>query len=236
MVPIKTNIANKGNYGGSRSLSAIKYIVIHYTGNDGDTDEANGNYFKNNIVQASAHYFVDDDSITQSVPDNFIAWHCGGGSQGSGGKTHLGKCFNSNSIGIEICDDVKNGVIYPSAKTIQNALELTEFLMKKYNVPKERIIRHYDVTGKRCPAYWVDNAKWKSEFWNKIQEGDDMTKEEVIKIIQEYEAEKAKAPVSDWARSAWIKAKNKGIMDGTKPKSEATREQLATILDRLGLL
>ena len=236
MVPIKTNIANKGNYGGSRSLSAIKYIVIHYTANDGDTDEANGNYFKNNIVQASAHYFVDDDSITQSVPDNYIAWHCGGGSQGNGGKTHLGKCFNSNSIGIEICDDVKNGVVYPSAKTIQNALELTEFLMKKYGIKKEHIIRHYDVTGKLCPAYWVDNAKWKKEFWNKIQEGDDMTKEEVIKIIQEYEAAKEKLPVSDWAKASWTKAKNKDIMDGTKPKSNATREQIATILDRLGLL
>lgn len=165
---IKSKLANKGNYGSSRLTSAIKYIVIHYTGNDGDTDERNGDYFRDRVVQASAHYFVDDDSITQSVPDNYIAWHCGGGSQGNGGKTHLGKCFNTNSIGIEICDDVKNGIIYPSAKTIQNALELTRHLMKKYNIPKENVIRHYDVTGKLCPAYWVDNARWKSEFWNKL--------------------------------------------------------------------
>ena len=41
-------------------------------------------------------------------------------------------------------------------------------LMKKYNIPKENIIRHFDVTGKLCPAYWVDDAKWKSEFWNKL--------------------------------------------------------------------
>ena len=159
---IKTNLANRKNYGNVRSTSTIKYIVIHYTGNDGDTDENNGNYFKNNVVEASAHYFVDDDSITQSVPDNYVAWHCGG-------KTYKHKqCRNSNSIGIEICDDVRNGTIYPSAKTIANVLELVEYLMNKYSIPKQNVIRHYDVTGKHCPAYWVDNNKWKSEFWNKI--------------------------------------------------------------------
>lgn len=229
MVPIKEKLAHRGNYGGSRSLSDIKYIVIHYTANDGDTDENNGVYFKNNDVDASAHYFVDDDSITRSVPDNYVAWHCGG-------KSYRHKtCRNSNSIGIEICDDVKNGVVYPSAKTIENVLELTRQLAQKYNVPNSHIIRHYDVTGKLCPAYWVDDAKWKKEFWNRLEE-DDMTKEEVIKIIQEYEAQKSKAPVSTWAKSAWDKAKKKGIMDGSAPKSTPTREQIAAILDRLGLL
>ena len=229
MLPIKTRLADKNNYGGSRFTSKIKYIVIHYTGNDGDTDESNGNFFANNVTKTSAHYFVDDDSITQTVPDNRVAFHCGANSY-----KHK-YCRNDNSIGIEICDDVKNGVVYPSKKTIQNVLELTRFLMQKYNVPAEHIIRHYDVTGKKCPAYWVDNAKWKSEFWNKVGE-DEMTKEDVIKIIQEYEAEKAKKPVDDWAKSSWTKAKSKGVMDGTKPKSSVTREQLAAILDRLGLL
>ena len=159
---IKTNLANRKNYGNARSTSTIKYLVIHYTGNDGDTDENNGRYFKNNVVQASAHYFVDDDSITQSVPDNYVAWHCGG-------KTYKHKqCRNSNSIGIEICDDVRNGTIYPSAKTIANVLELVAYLMNKYSIPKENVIRHYDVTGKHCPAYWIDNNMWKKEFWNKI--------------------------------------------------------------------
>ena len=163
---IKTNLANKGNYGGSRNTSVIKYIVVHYTGNDGDTDENNGNYFKNNIVEASAHYFVDDDSITQTVPDDHVAWHCGA-------KTYKhANCRNTNSIGVEICDDVKNGVIYPSDKTIANALELVEHLMKKYSVPKENVIRHYDVTGKLCPAYWCGTKekddKWLKAFWNRL--------------------------------------------------------------------
>ena len=161
---IKTDLANKSNYGGTRSTSVIKYIVVHYTGNDGDTDENNANYFQNNVVEASAHYFVDDDSITQTVPDDYVAWHCGA-------KTYKhANCRNTNSIGVEICDDVKNGVIYPSEKTIANALELVKHLMQKYSVPHENVIRHYDVTGKLCPAYWCGttekDAKWKSAFWN----------------------------------------------------------------------
>ena len=169
---LKTNIANKANYGAKRSLDKIKYIVIHYTANDGDTDENNGKYFANNIVKASAHYFVDDDSVTQSVPDDFVAWSVGGGLQGSGGHTFHKKCTNTNSISIELCDDVKNGVVYPSAKTIENAIALTKGLMKKYGISKECVIRHFDVTGKLCPVYWCGTSekdvKWKSEFWNKL--------------------------------------------------------------------
>lgn len=163
MKPIKQALANKKNYGSARHLMDIKYIVIHYTGNDGDTDESNARYFQNNVTGTSAHYFVDDDSITQSVPDNYVAWHCGT----TGAYKHK-QCRNSNSIGIEICDDVKNGTIYPSAQTIKNVLELVEYLMNKYSIPKENVIRHYDVTGKHCPQYWVNDSKWKSEFWNKI--------------------------------------------------------------------
>ena len=55
MVDIKVKTANRSNYGGKRSAAGIKYIVIHYTANDGDTAKGNGNYFANNIVRASAH-------------------------------------------------------------------------------------------------------------------------------------------------------------------------------------
>jgi N-acetylmuramoyl-L-alanine amidase CwlA len=116
---IKKALANKKNYGAARATSSIKYIVIHYTGNDGDTDESNGRYFQNNVTGTSAHYFVDDDSITQTVPDNFVAHHCGT----TKGYKHK-YCRNSNSIGIEICDDVRNGTIYPSAKTVANTLDI----------------------------------------------------------------------------------------------------------------
>lgn len=173
---MKTNIANRQNYGGVRSTSKIKYIVIHYTANDGDTDEANAKYFKNNIVKASAHYFVDGDSVTQSVPDDHVAYSVGGNKysncNATGGGKYYGKCTNTNSISIELCDDVKGSGIYPSVATIANAVALTKKLMKKYNIPASRVIRHFDVTGKLCPAYWCGTAaktsKWKSEFWEKL--------------------------------------------------------------------
>lgn len=57
---IKSLLANPKNYGGKRSTSAIKYIIIHYTANDGDKAASNGRYFRDRIVNASAHYFVDD--------------------------------------------------------------------------------------------------------------------------------------------------------------------------------
>lgn len=172
----KKNLANKNNYGGRRSTAAIRYIVIHYTGNDGDSDEANANYFKRNIVKASAHYFVDDDSVTQSVPDDYVAWSVGGkkytNCAKTGGGTMYGKCTNANSLSVELCDTVKDGKVYPSAKTIENALTLVRELMKKYNVPASRVIRHFDVTGKACPAYWCrsveKNALWETVFHKKL--------------------------------------------------------------------
>ena len=160
--------ANPSNYGGSRPLSSIRYIVIHYTGNNGDTAAGNGNYFQKNVVKTSAHYFVDSTTIVQSVPDSRIAWHCGA-------KVYLHReARNANSIGIELCDDVKDGTVYPTQATIDRALELTRYLMKTYNIPASNVIRHYDVSGKLCPAYWCGtdekNALWKTAFWNRLSE------------------------------------------------------------------
>lgn len=168
----KKRTANRKNYGDKRSTSVIDWIVWHYTGNDGDTDENNGNYFANNIVKASAHYFVDDDSVTQSVPDNYTAWSVGGSKYSDCSKTGGGKYYgivkNTNSISIELCDDVKNGTVYPSAATIENALILTGQLMKKYGIPASHVIRHFDVTGKRCPAYWCGSVA-KDKLWAEIK-------------------------------------------------------------------
>lgn len=146
----KTNIANKQNYGGARALNAIKYLVYHYTGNDGDSDESNGRHFHDHIVKASAHYFADDDSVTQSVPDNYIAYSVGGKCQSRHHPLYK-ICTNSNSISIEMCDCYKNGKVEITEKTLENAIELGKMLMKKYNIPIERVIRHYDVNGKACP-------------------------------------------------------------------------------------
>lgn len=163
-------ILSKGNnYGANRSTKCIDYIVIHYTANNGDTAVNNGNFFKNNNVGASAHFFVDSNKIVNSVPVNYEAWHCG---YDPGGRYYHPSCRNWNSIGIELCDDNPGGGIYPSSKTIANAVALTKELMKKYNVSASHVVRHYDVTHKLCPAYWSGSDKknklWQTEFKNKL--------------------------------------------------------------------
>ena len=158
----KVNIANKQNYGGARALNTIKYLVYHYTGNDGDSDESNGRHFHNHIVKASAHYFVDDDSVTQSVPDNYIAYSVGGKCQSNHHPLYK-VCTNSNSISIEMCDCLKNGEVEITEKTLENSIELGKMLMKKYNIPIKNVIRHYDVNGKACPNC---NNFLKDDAWN----------------------------------------------------------------------
>lgn len=159
----KTNLAHRSNYGNKRSTSSIKYIVLHYTANDGDSDENNGKYFNGANRNASAHIFVDDDSCTQSVPDNYVAWSVGGSKYANtkGGSLY-GKATNANTLNIEMCDTDRNGRYEATAKTQENTIEIVREKMAKYNIPIERVIRHYDVTGKLCPAYFVDEDAWKA--------------------------------------------------------------------------
>lgn len=160
MVTIKTRLDNDDHYDGGNTK---EYIVVHDTGNKTDSDEGNANYFCTGSRGASAHYFVDDDSITQVVQDNDCSWHCGDG----GMKYGIG---NRNSIGIEQCR--VNGVV--TAKTQANTLDLIVMLMKKYGIPESKVVRHYDASRKNCPASFNLDGKWtrwtqfKTELHNKL--------------------------------------------------------------------
>lgn len=157
--------ADKLNYGGRRNLKDIEYIVLHYTANDGDTADNNGKYFKNNVVKASAHCFVDDGVVVKSVPLRNIAWAVGGTYDLSGAAGNFyGKCTNANSISIEMCDTIRDGKVTVSTKTRAMTIDLVKYYMKKYGVPASHVIRHWDVNGKECPAYWAgtDNSGWNS--------------------------------------------------------------------------
>lgn len=155
---ILTIPAKAKNYAFGRGGKKIEYIVIHYTANNGDTAVNNGNYFANNAVEASAHYFVDEtDTVVNAVAEENTAYHCGAPSY-----IHKG-CRNNNSIGIEICSRRDaNGHYYFIDKAVRNAAELTRRLMAKYGIGLDHVLRHYDVTGKICPAPFVDDiGKWK---------------------------------------------------------------------------
>ena len=155
-------LANRINYGNKRNTNNIKWLVIHYTANDGDSAKGNGNYFKNNKPKASAHYFVDDDVIVNSVPDDYIAYAVGGKKYNNNGGKYYGVCTNTNSLSIELCDTKRNGKSDLSSETRKNAIELARHLCKKYKIDKNHIIMHYQVNGKLCPKYFVEDTKaWK---------------------------------------------------------------------------
>lgn len=161
----KKAVAHRKNFGGTRPYSDIKYLVLHYTAVDGDSDEGNARYFQEErMPHTSAHYFVDDDSITNSVPCNYTAYAVGGKKYSdckiTGGGRLYGVVTNSNSISIEMCDTLKDGTHNASEKTTENTIMLCRELMKKYNIPIERVVRHFDVNGKHCPVYFMDEDKW----------------------------------------------------------------------------
>ena len=153
MLPITRMISKYNHY----ETNVVKYIIIHYTGNNTDSAKNNAIYFNGGNRNASAHYFVDDVSIYQVVEDNKGAWHIGNSKTAPN---------NQNSLGVEMC--CKNGVVIE--KTEENTLQLVKYLMKKYNVPIANVRTHAEVTnyGKTCPN-WNANGwqRWKN-FKNKL--------------------------------------------------------------------
>lgn len=137
----------------------VKYIVIHSTGNTNDTAKNNIDYFYNGDRGSSAHYFVDDNSIWQSVEEWNCSWHCGDGNG-------VYDISNYNSIGIEMCGTA-NG--YISEQTVNNTIELTKYLMNKYNIGINNVTRHYDASRKNCPSQFSPNnwTRW-TQFKNKL--------------------------------------------------------------------
>lgn len=171
MLPIQRKISPYNHSG----VNNIQYIVIHYTGNRGDTAKNNADYFYGGDRQASAHYFVDDNSIWQVVEESRGAWHVGDG----GGKYGI---TNHNSIGIEQCC-MANGEI--SETTENNCIELVKYLMKKYNIDINHIVRHYDASRKICPNWSADNwARWWS-FRDKIK-NDKLEEQELLVNLKDY--------------------------------------------------
>lgn len=241
MLPINTSIpCNKANYTVCNSRN-IRYIVIHYTGNSKDTAIANVKYYAGaGARQASAHYFVDDTSIYQSVQDKDRAWHCG-----TNKSYYHAECRNTNSIGIEMCCTAGNYRV--SEQTKQNAAELCAYLCKKYGVTIDRVVRHYDVTHKLCPAQMAGdvNEEW-IQFKGQIQalidgipnseEDEDMTQEKFNEMMNNYLIEISKEPAS-FEQDALVWAQSNGLLFGDDkgnlmPKKFTTRGELAIVLKR----
>lgn len=146
-----------------RDKKAVQYIVIHYTAGNNDTAVGEGNYFKNvNTRSAGAHFFIDQKGdIVKSIALDRIAWAVGGSRYGdykkTGGAKLYGVCRNANSVSIELCDNLNKDPSLTQIKAVKKCIKH----IRKYCPNATKVIRHFDVTGKHCPARMMNAIKWR---------------------------------------------------------------------------
>ena len=137
-------------------LEKINGVVIHYVGNPGTTAHANRNYFESlasglENTYASSHFIVGlEGEVIQCVPLTEIAY--------------ASNTRNGDTVSIEVCHPDETGEFSPV--TYQRTVELTAWLCRTFKLdPSQDVIRHYDVTGKECPRYYVEHP----EAWDDLR-------------------------------------------------------------------
>ncbi|QII50661.1 N-acetylmuramoyl-L-alanine amidase [Bacillus paralicheniformis] len=148
-------------------MSGVKGIVMHWTATPGASALNERNYFNGTCIAdkryASAHYFVDRKEAQHIIPENEVAYHAH--DQNRCYVSFLKPNANTKSISVEMCVE-KDGKIH--SETVQNAAELVADLCKRYGLSTDRIVRHYDVTNKNCPAPWVSDSSQLTAFRKKV--------------------------------------------------------------------
>ncbi len=150
------------------ALEKVRGIVVHYTANPGTTAEQNRGYFQglaqSGETYASSHFVIGlSGEIVQCIPCNEIAY--------------ASNERNADTVSIECCIPDETGRF--NDETYQSLVELVAWLMGRYDLTAEDVIRHYDVTGKACPKFYVEN-QW---AW-------DQFKADVVAYIDTYGIEK----------------------------------------------
>lgn len=202
-----------------RDGNKVEWIVLHYTANTYQPDLAKNECaaFANQYVGASAHFFVDENEVWQSVAIEDTAWHCGDNPPSKNGAT------NRNSIGIEMCVVYKKGVYSISDKTVDNTVSLVLELLEAF--PEAKLCRHYDVTGKICPQPWVNDPSIWEAFLKRVEENRPMTPAEkksfeaLQKQVAALESRLAKNEKTDAAQDrdiAKIDERTKVVVDDLK--------------------
>jgi N-acetylmuramoyl-L-alanine amidase len=149
----------------SRQTEGVKGIIIHYVANPGSSAMANRTYWENlkhqslinpKAVYASAHIIVGlQGEIIQTLPLDEMAYHCGAKAYNARAVSRLGQYPNNRAIGIELCHPDASGRF--TLDTYVPAVDLAAELCVRFALKPERDIwRHYDITGKACPKWFVD--------------------------------------------------------------------------------
>lgn len=141
-------------------LEDIENIVIHYVGNPNTTAQNNRDYFDNPQTTVSSHFVIGlEGEVIQCLP--------------LFERSAASNNRNKDTISIETCHPDKSGKF--SEDTYNSLVKLTAFLCSELDLSENDVIRHYDITGKNCPKYYVENEdEWKN------------FKEDVGKAIDDY--------------------------------------------------
>jgi N-acetylmuramoyl-L-alanine amidase len=137
-------------------LKSIKGVVIHYVGNPGTSAEANRNYFESlqdgkEGIYASAHFIVGlEGEVIQCIP--LTEWAYASNSR------------NKDTVSIEVCHPDETGQFSPV--TYDRVVELTAWLCDTFDLTTADVMRHYDVSGKDCPKYYVEHE----DAWQQLLE------------------------------------------------------------------
>lgn len=129
-------------------LKGVKDIVVHYIGNPGTTAQQNHDFYAGNQSNVSSHFVVGlDGEIIQCIPIN--EW-----SAASNWR-------NNDTISIEVCHPDETGKF--KKKTYSSLVKLVAWLENVCDIDESHVIRHYDITKKECPRYFVQHEdKWKT--------------------------------------------------------------------------
>ncbi len=140
------------------ALGQVNGIVIHYTANPGTGAIQNRDYFEglkdSGETHASSHFIVGlDGEIVQCIPCNEVSY--------------ASNDRNDDTISIECCIPDETGKF--NAATYRSLVELTSWLCRRYGLSSDAVIRHYDVTGKLCPKYYVEHPEAWEQFKRELE-------------------------------------------------------------------
>ena len=163
---------------GSYDYNDPTHIIVHYTaGADGVTAEANARYYYNNgeRIQCGTHYFLGDDGVYQSTPEDRGAW------------TNGNYNANTHAISIEVACGSNEDCFTDTERSLLRELVLD--LMERYDIDADHVIRHYDVVDnfsgstvdphKHCPRSYIDESAWEELHAYITSKEDDMTFDDV---------------------------------------------------------
>lgn len=150
--------------------SKIKGIVVHYTANPGATAIANRNYFEglkdSGERKASSHFVIGlDGEVIQCIPSSEISY--------------ASNDRNKDTLSIECCHPDESGEF--NKATYTSLVQLVAWLCKRFDLEASDVIRHYDVTGKECPKYFVEHE----DAWEQFQQEVSACKDKIIKEEKE---------------------------------------------------